>query len=225
MTPQTAVWVYDFARAARSLLADGAVSAAWSPDGKEIVYSEIGTNSVFLKRLDGGAATKIGTARERPSFVDWSPDGRHVITGSTMLTRTADGWKSTQFHNPVGPISPDGKWQAFSEGNDVFVSSFPKPEQRWQVSANGGERPVWSAGGRELFYRSSGGDLMVVPVLREGNGLVFDPPQRLFALPYGIFDVAADGQRIFTFMPIDENSMSPTLTILTDIRATLENAR
>ena len=47
---------------------------------------------------------------------------------------------------------------------DVYVTRFPEPGGKWQVSTNGGGFPVWSRDGRELFYRGSDGTLMAVPI-------------------------------------------------------------
>ena len=51
---------------------------------------------------------------------------------------------------------PDGHWVAYSSSElgarEVFVESFPSPGRRVQVSAGGGNLPVWRRDGRELFY-------------------------------------------------------------------------
>src|SRR6185503_3013911 len=53
-------------------------------------------------------------------------------------------------------FSPDGKWLAYQANDsgtfEVYVEPFPRTGVRTQVSSAGGERPVWSPDGRELFY-------------------------------------------------------------------------
>jgi len=53
-------------------------------------------------------------------------------------------------------LSPDGHWLAYSSGNEVkrneiYVQSFPRPVK--QVSTNGGDHPVWSKDGKDLFFQ------------------------------------------------------------------------
>jgi hypothetical protein len=56
-------------------------------------------------------------------------------------------------------FSPDGKWIAFIGAEpttggdaDVYVSRFPGPGRRIQISIHGGAQPRWRGDGRELFY-------------------------------------------------------------------------
>ena len=68
-------------------------------------------------------------------------------------------------------ISPDGRWMAYESnesGNyEVYVRPFPDVNKgKWQVSTSGGNTPLWSPDGRELFYRSSDA-AMAVPVQTE----------------------------------------------------------
>ncbi len=65
-------------------------------------------------------------------------------------------------------VSPDGRWMAYmsdeSGKSEIYVRPFPEVNQgRWQVSTGGGDTPLWSPDGRELFYRS-GDAVMAVAV-------------------------------------------------------------
>jgi serine/threonine-protein kinase len=66
-----------------------------------------------------------------------------------------------------GQISPDGKWVAYeapvSSRREIYVTPFPGPGARRQVSTDGGTEPLWSRDGRELFFQS-GDRLMAVTV-------------------------------------------------------------
>ena len=51
--------------------------------------------------------------------------------------------------------------------SEVYVRPFPDVNKgKWQVSTSGGNSPLWSPDGRELFYRS-GDAAMAVPVETE----------------------------------------------------------
>ena len=63
--------------------------------------------------------------------------------------------------NELGAVvSPNGRWVAYvsdvSEQDEVYVTSYPEPGRRIQVSSLGGREPVWSPRGGELFFREGG---------------------------------------------------------------------
>jgi hypothetical protein len=68
---------------------------------------------------------------------------------------------------------------------------------QWQVSVNGGDKPRWSADGKELFYIAADGKMMAVPFK---SGALFEPgvPVPLFDTPptagFKPYDVAPDGR-------------------------------
>ena len=103
-------------------------------------------------------------------------------------------------------VSPDGSWLAFQSNEsgefEVYVRPYRSGDDRqWRVSTDGGTEPVWSATGRELFYRTVDGTVMSVPVQTQ-NGFVAGPATSVVARPYykgnGLlrqYDVSGDGQR------------------------------
>jgi len=68
------------------------------------------------------------------------------------------------------------------QGVDVFIQSFPDPNQKRQkVSPVHGSEPMWTKGGRELIYRE-GDNVMVVDIdLATGSS---GQPRLLFSGPY-----------------------------------------
>ena len=107
-------------------------------------------------------------------------------------------------------FSPDGRWLAYvsSEGGsaNVYVRPFPGAGETLQISNDGGGGPVWSANGRELFYREPNGRMMAVDIeavapLRAGRPhVLFDAPRStpIFQADY---DVTRDGQQFIMFRP------------------------
>ena len=78
-------------------------------------------------------------------------------------------------------VSPDGRWMAYtsdeSRKNEVYVRPFPEVNNgRWQISKDGGDSPLWSPDGCELFYRS-GDAVMAVSVKTEPGFNVVRTPQ------------------------------------------------
>ncbi len=104
-------------------------------------------------------------------------------------------------------ISPDGRWMAYASYEsggraEIYVRPFPEVEGgRWQVSSNGGETPLWSPNGREIFYRKDDA-VMAASVETEGS-FKSGKPEFLFRGPYVVlganeghpWDISADGKR------------------------------
>ena len=111
-----------------------------------------------------------------------------------------------------GQFSPDGRWVAYvsdeSGRPEVYVRRFQSGGDRWQISSNGGAQPRWRADGREIFYVSTSGTLMAVPVSADNGELIAGTAVALFTEPslrinssvffYGgaaAYDVDRDGRR------------------------------
>jgi dipeptidyl aminopeptidase/acylaminoacyl peptidase len=117
-------------------------------------------------------------------------------------------------HNETAPrISPDGQWLAYASDEsgrlEVYVRPFPDVDSggKWQVSTSGGDSPLWSPTGHELFYRN-GDAVMVVPVETDQ---LFIPgkPKILFQGTYyssasgnpQMWDISPDGKRFLMMKP------------------------
>jgi hypothetical protein len=91
------------------------------------------------------------------------------------------------------------------------------------ISAGGGNWPVWSSGGRELFFLGSDGRMIAVDYSTNGGTFVPGKPrvwspvtlpagQRRIANPN--YDVAPDGKRFAVVVPVDAPQERSTLTLL-----------
>ena len=92
---------------------------------------------------------------------------------------------------------------------EIFVRSFPDKGGKWQISNDGGMFALWSPNGRELFYRTSEQQIMVVSYTAKGDSFVPDKP-RLWSekrlADTGHFqnvDIALDGKRFLALMPAE----------------------
>jgi len=182
-----------------------------SPDGAVIVMVEQGsTGSLDLTMV-----------RLNPNRVPG--------TGSTQANLPATKTESliaTMSAELHPDISPDGRWIAYTSDQSgrrqVIVQPFPSLQGQWKVSvdAEGGDRPVWSRGGKELFYASLKGTIMAVSY-EDTPTFAARTPVRLFDWPTVTtisqgrsFDVSRDGQR---FLMIKDggadNSKAPPTAI------------
>lgn len=215
------VWTYDLERDVLARVSsDGRSSSAiWTPDGKNLIISrseDSVTNLVSLAADGSGQARKLFPSENAQWAGSWSPDGRLLAfmefnpkTLGDILVLSPDGEPrsrpvvrapSTQWG---GRISPDGRWLAYVSDEtgrfEVYVTSFPSGDGKWQISTEGGTEVVWARNGRELFWRN--GKRMMVAGIEAQTGFAATKPRPLFSgyltgLP-GLpeYDVSPDGQR------------------------------
>ncbi len=185
----TSLWIYDVARNTLTPTATSAgsdQSPVWSADGRRLIYraTRAGFRNVFWRPVDGSAGEERLVTKpdvtDSPTSI--SPDGQWLVfnengaegsrgVGIWVMRLDRDRTPRHLFESPAGEsdgqISPDGKWIAYqadvSARQEVFVSPFPGPGPRRQVSTDGGIEPLWSRDGRELFFQS-GARLMCADV-------------------------------------------------------------
>ena len=162
----------------------------WSAKGDRVTFR--GDAGLLSAPTDGSAPPDLLVAQ--PGFV--VPTSWNGVTGDLayydhrhfeIWIRSADG-KTRRFlgapgRKRSGRFSPDGKWMAFvsDETGDyqVYVTAYPGPGATVAVSRTGGLSPIWSADGRELFFRLGG---KVMATRMTGT----QPPA--FATPVELFD-------------------------------------
>jgi hypothetical protein len=95
----------------------------------------------------------------------------------------------------------------------VYVTTFPAPGRKWQISVNGGYYPAWRADGKEIYYQGPNRRVMAVAVKTEPTFEAGDP-HVLFENPGSNFDVTADGQRFLVGVPAREAPPAPIIVVL-----------
>jgi len=186
---KTELWIYDFARSTLTPIGESAGSSQsplWTADGTHIIYrgTNKGFRNLYWRMADGsGVEERLATkqdATHTPTSV--SPDGHWLVfnegsaqesggVGIWLMQLDGDRTPRHFFTVPAGEsdgqFSPDGKWLAYqasvSSRQEIYVSPFPGPGPRRQVSIDGGIEPLWSRDGRELFFQN-GSQLMSVSV-------------------------------------------------------------
>ncbi len=221
------LWVYDIARGVRTLVQEGvAWEPAWTPDDNTITFTlqtaEDGF-TIYAKASDGsGEALQL--VRERLAGEPaWSPDGRVLYSTIEQIRALSETGAATTLVESEGRVStprvsPDGRWIAYvsntSGQDEVYVIPFPESGRRVTVSTNGGNSPVWSRDGHELFYVSD--DRMMSVAIETVDGFRPGTPRELFrgnfdAYNRANYDVALDGER---FVMVQSESTSEPRTVL-----------
>ena len=121
--------------------------------------------------------------------------------------------------------SPDGRWVAYvsdeSGRSEVLVRRFVTPSEGLTpepetvvVSSAGGTAPRWRADGKELYFISADGTVLVADV-NAGTRISVGVPRALFQIPrsHGDWAVVSDGSRFLIAMPAGPDTSAP-FTIL-----------
>ena len=220
----TDLWVFDLDRGSRSRITFGGENRyypVWTPAGDRLAFSDgpaPPTNTIHIAPADGSGG--IVTLLERDGLqypTSWSRDGRVLAYHENHPETWRDLWVLpvggdpepflvTPFQEGAPAFSPDGRWLAYvsekSGQPEVYVQPYPGPGPEFTVSTAGGNEPIWSPDGTELFYRST--DQLMAVAVEPGETLRAGTPEPLFADSYRRgnsttsapnYDVTPDGQR------------------------------
>jgi Tol biopolymer transport system component len=185
-------------------------AVAWSQRGDSVLYSQNG-DQIFVRAADGsGAPVRALQLR------DWSVVGRMSAWGPWIAFSSQTGTNTRQIgvahRDSMGlvralgkigteeqdpAISPDGRWLAFTSrenGRDeVFVTSFPVPGGRLQVSLGGGDYATWARDGRTLYFQER--NQIMAASFTPGPTPTIGAPRLLYRRdPWGVAAVSSDGQ-------------------------------
>jgi len=201
----------------------------WSPDGTRIAYanSRHGIPNIFWQRADGtGTPERVFESAVLNQPGPFTRDGGMVVSelvpgrgrGLLVATIGPPHTRRRLLDNAVNAeLSPDGRWLAYGSTQsgqfEVYVTSFPDTQGRWQISTGGGRQAAWSRDGRELFYRDFSGALIAVPV-KLSPEFEAGASRRLFSDPAyrgsgssmsdRTYDVSPDGQRFVMIRNVDQ---------------------
>jgi len=233
------LWVYDLARGTNSrLTGEGcAVYPIWTPDGQRLFsqWQKSVVANLFWQPFDGSSPIERLTTSEyfqAPGTV--SPDGKTVIlvevhpdTGHDIETLDVGTGRITpflksQFDERYPDLSPDGRWLAYtsneSKRDEVYVQPFPGPGMKYLVSNEGGDSPLWSRNGKQLFYRRQ--DQVWGVDVRTDGPFATSKPRLLFEKAgYGIgdpirsYDLSLDSQR-FLMVKDEQRTSAPATEVV-----------
>jgi serine/threonine protein kinase len=246
---ESSLWLVDLARGGATPLSSGRGrndAPVWSPDGTRVVWASDrdGIQNLFVKTVNDAAQEQqlFGSDQLFKNPSDWSRDGQWIVmtqldqdTSQNVWLLDASGTKppSPIVRGPVrdnaGPISPDGRWIAFSSEDsgrfEVYVQSFPAPGRRVQVSETGATRAWWTRDGRRMVLLGSDLRTLSRVDLQPGETLGVGTSTRFARLPADIVfvDAMPDRERFIAIAP--ERTGTGSITIVQNWRAALPSPR
>ena len=160
-----------------------ATDAAWSPDGKEVVYTQ--GNTLYRAKVDGTESRQIVSvaADATPFYPRWSPDGSRL----RFSVQTA--------HTPRTSL-----WEVAADGKDLhpLLSGWNNPPSECCGS--------WTPDGRYFLFQSQRGGVTNVWAIREGGSLFEKVSHEPVPLTTGATSTSnpvpsTDGKKIFVVTP------------------------
>ena len=240
------IWIEDLSHnaASRFTFDSGTdTTAIWSRDGRTIAYRYGPADALRLdiKNTSGREAPRaVYTGRPQDDIMpnSWTLDDKAVLCtfepaagGSNLVLVDAASGKTTPFlagkaSDTNGMISPDGKWVAYASNDsgewEVYVTTFPGAQGKWQVSPGGGTEPRWRGDGKEIFYVDPKGMLTAVPV-NAGETFSAGAASPLFQIhgraPISntdlyTYDVSRDGKRFLVNRYVKPDHVQPLMVVL-----------
>jgi eukaryotic-like serine/threonine-protein kinase len=184
-----------------------ATDAAWSPDGKEVVYTQ--GNSLYRAKVDGTESRQIVSvaADATPFYPRWSPDGSRLrFSVQTAHTPRTSLWE----------VAADGK------GLHPLLPGWNNPPSECCGS--------WTPDGRYFLFQSQRDGATNVWAIREGGSLfekVSHEPVQLTTGPTSTSSPvpSTDGKKIFVVTPQLRGELVRYDVLRTSLRPTFRASR
>jgi len=225
------IWIFNIVRKTLSRFTFNSInrSPKWSPDHKNIAFRRLdakGKRGLFIKPSNGsGNEIEIFSSFFGEAYIEqWTNDGKYLIFAHSVkssefnisvlpLNGEKKAWEylNTKYDEYGGNVSPDGKWMAYisneSGSYQIYVSSFPEKNGKWQISTDSAEEPRWAPDGRTLYYRRDT-KLISVPItfsptFTPGKPRVVIDGFPLSNIDSGIsYDISKDGKYFISTVPL-----------------------
>jgi Tol biopolymer transport system component len=153
----------------------------WAPNGKHIIFRSTrdyatnirGKGLLYKQKTDGSSKAELLANMDVWRLTSCSPDGKQLFVTIGDPNSRNDIWvvpvEEESQHAPFPFIqknhnqrqaawSSDGRWVAYASDEtgawEIYVAPYPGPGPTIPISTQGGQEPVWSRDGKELYYRN-----------------------------------------------------------------------
>jgi serine/threonine-protein kinase len=247
------IWIFDLRSRTLSRFTSGGGNSdpIWTPDDKRIAFAGRssdsttepgqGASDIFWQDVDRASPPeRIYSAPLSQYPWSFTPDGRTLVfdaVGPPISIKAVTPGSNEPardvvvngFANRLSKLSPDGKWLAYTSNEtgrvEVYVRAFPGPGGAVQVSVNGGDQPLWSRDGTELFFRD--GANLIAATMRQGRATA---QAALFEDDFAMsnatnYDVLPGGGFVMLRGSGDRRQLTVMVNWLTEIRRRAVTAR
>ena len=252
------VWILNLADGAftRATFDRDGHDASWSRDGRSLAYTSFRNGVLGVNRIRPGSS-QIGDSLLTSAHLAytgiWLHDDSALVTVGQSLRPQSNldivivrnGGRgpiepvvATRFIEQYPALSRDDQWLAFSSNQsgreEIYVRRLDGRGEQIQVSVGGGTESVWSADGKELYYRgatspeSRSEPAMIVATIATTPTLAVTSRKVLFAgqgivtsNPHSNFDVSPEGNR-FVFA---RSNPSSRVMVIQNLAAMVERRR
>ena len=239
----SSLWIWDLAGGTRSLAsaANEYVDATvWSADGRTLYFDIFNPDlrtELRTVAADGSQPERTLIKSDRNLLpVDVTSDGKWLLYEEAKVGALTDaelkafplvpGLQPLTVLEPVAdgsnarlqPGSND--WLAYQSNQSgraqVYLTRFPHPGAKYQVSKDGGVQPVWSKDGKTLYYLDQYRKLTAVDIQTSGEAVQIGAAKPLFtvgirhSISTEAYDVARDGR----FLVVDSITESTAPLVL-----------
>jgi eukaryotic-like serine/threonine-protein kinase len=224
VNPDTHLWAIDARTGSRTRVAQG-VFGVWMPGDRSILYGGPGGLYVTPSSGEGESRTVLELSNREVDPLDVSPDGRLAAVAARGEHGESDLWlmsledgsrrrlATSRFDERQASLSPDGRWVAYASNAtgryEVYARLVDGDAAPIQLSADGGEHPLWRANGEEVFFLSPTDEIVAVDVTLLARTGLPGARQVLFRMvtndivreDFAPYAVSPDGQRFLVNAP------------------------
>ncbi len=242
------IWLYGIASGnlARLTFQPPSALPIWSSDGRWVLYGasrKSGAWTIQRKRADGrGSEQELWMGHDVTTPSAWRPGSDAFAVGDVGAGNQIKSFLVLLPGGTAKPLadapgtqwgvtfSPDGHYFAYTTTEtgieEIFVSTLPEGQGKWQVSVESGEQPVWSRDGRHIYYVKD--DSIWDVDVNTKDGFHSSAPRKLLTGPYVLrtapfrnYDVGPDGR--FALIRRRTDNVAPSqLQVLVGWQAKME---
>ena len=231
----TDIWVYNIEADTLQPLAiqpQPETYPLWTADSQHVIFSAmLGERWGLFRKLGYGTgqAELLSESEEHRHALGWSRTalivagvGANVGAAMRLFAHEPRQDRSVRLFESDSAVyraavSTDFQWIAYNSNNSGTEETWVRPLEddgrRLQVSQGGGQSPVWSPDGTEVFYRT--GDAMMAATFDASNFVISDR-RTLFDGDYlqangRMYDISPDGKRFLMVKLSSEDDLHVVL--------------